>query len=232
MDAEGKKLPSATGADHRIETSYIDSVKGSVRVYYPSNALKSYTPYVNIRRHLRHGRYLEYYESGQLHVQEDFFANKRQGDFLVYYPNGKLRRRDHYEAGQRTTGECFGVDGHAVAYFDYEQYPKYLEGDGGPIAIALAIQQRIRYPKSAARHQLAGKVKVRFTVNTLGEVQQVSIVAGIDESKFEGPTLTAVCDLEAAVVQAVYELKHFIPARRDGVVVNFTYQAPLSFKGY
>jgi len=229
VDTKGKKLPSADGADHRIETSYIDSVKGSVRVFYPAGQLKSYTPYVNIRRHFRHGRFLEYYETGQLHLQEDFVANKRQGDFLVYYPDGTLRRRDHYEADKRTAGECFGVDGHAVDYFEYEQYPKYLEGDGGVVAIVTAIQQRIRYPKSALRHQLVGKIKVRFIVNTLGEVQNVSIVEGVDESKFEGLTLAAVRDLEVAVVQAVYSLKHFIPARRDGESIDFSYQAPISF---
>ncbi|MGI4865803.1 MAG: TonB family protein [Janthinobacterium lividum] len=230
VDAKGKKLPSAEGADHRIETSYIDSVKASVRVFYPSGKLMSYTPYVNIKRRFVHGRFLEYYESGQLHLQGDFIANKRQGDFLVYYPDGQLRRRDHYEAGQRTAGECFGPDGHAIEYFEYEQKPIYLEGDGSIMAIIKGIQQRVRYPKSALRHRLAGTIKVKFTVNKAGEVQDASIVGGVDESKFEGPTLEAVRDMELAVLQAVRDLKRFQPARLDGVSVDFNYTAPISFK--
>ncbi len=230
VDAQGKKLTSAEGADHRIETSYIDSVKGSVRVFYPSGTLKSYTPYINIRRHFRHGRVLEYYESGQLHLQQDYLANKRQGDFLVYYPDGKLRRRDHYEAGQRTAGECFGPDGHAIEYFEYEQQPIYLEGDGGIMAIVKGIQERVRYPKSALRHRLAGTIKVKFTVNKAGEVQDARVLGGVDESKFEGLTLEAVRDMEMAVLQAVRDLKRFQPARLDGVSVDFNYTAPISFK--
>ena len=230
VDAQGKKLSSAEGADHRVETSYIDSVKGAVRVFYPSGKLKSYTPYVNVRRHFRHGRFLEYYESGQLHLQEDFVANKRQGDFLVYYLDGKLRRRDHYEAGKRTAGECFGPDGHAIEYFEYEQQPIYLEGDGGIMAIVKGIQQRVRYPKSALQHRLAGTIKVKFTVSNAGEVQDARVIGGVDESKFEGSTLEAVRDMEAAVLQAVRGLKRFQPAQLDGVSVDFNYTAPISFK--
>ena len=230
VDAKGRKLPSAEGADHRIETSYIDSVKASVRVFYPSGKLMSYTPYVNIKRRFVHGRFLEYYESGQLHLQGDFIANKRQGDFLVYYLDGTLRRRDHYEAGQRTAGECFGPDGHPIEYFEYEQYPVYREGDGGIKAIVTAIQQRVRYPQSALRHRLAGTIKVKFTVGVTGEVQDASIIGGVDESKFQGPTLAAVRDMEAAVLQAVRDLKPFLPGRRDGVSVPIMYTAPISFK--
>jgi protein TonB len=230
VDAKGKKLPSADGADHRIETTYRDSVRGVVREYYSSGKLRSYSPYAHVRRHYRHGRFLEYYESGQLHWQEDFVANKRQGDFLVYYPDGTLRRRDHYEAGERTAGECFGPDGHAVEYFEYEQMPVYLEGDGSFRAIITAIQQRIRYPAEALRHHLVGTIKVKFIVNTKGEVQDAAIVGGVNESQFKGTTLDAVRDMEATVLQAVRDLKRFKPGLRDGVAVPITYTAPISFK--
>jgi protein TonB len=230
VDANGKKLPSAEGADHRIETTYADSVRGSVREYYPSGKLKSYSPYLHVRRHIRHGRFLDYYESGQLHLQEDFIANKRQGDFLVYYPDGTLRRRDLYEADKRTAGECFGPDGHPVEYFEYEQYPVYLEGDGSFRAIVTAIQQRIRYPAEALRHRLAGTIKVKFVVDTKGEVQDAAIIGGVDESQFKGSTLDAVRAMEATVLQAVRDLKRFKPGMRDGVVVPITYTAPISFK--
>jgi len=230
VDAKGKKLPSAEGADHRIETTYADSIRGVVREYYPSGKLRSYSPYLHVRRHIRHGRFLEYYETGQLHWQEDFLANKRQGDFLVYYPDGTLRRRDHYEADKRTAGECFGPDGHAIEYFEYEQYPVYLEGDGSFRAIVTGIQQRIRYPAEALRHHLAGTIKVKFVVNTKGEVQDAAIVGGVDESQFKGSTLDAVRAMEATVLQAVRDLKHFKPGLRDGVAVPITYTAPISFK--
>ncbi len=230
VDAHGNKLPSAEGADHRIETTYRDSIGGVVREYYPSGKLRSYSPYAHVRRHYRHGRFLDYYESGQLHWQEDFIANKRQGDFLVYYPDGTLRRRDHYEADQRTAGECFGPDGHAVAYFEYEQYPVYPEGDGSFRAIVTAIQQRIRYPAEALRHRLAGTIKVKFIVNTQGEVQDAAIIGGVNETQFKGATLDAARAMEATVLQAVRDLKRFRPGMRDGVVVPITYTAPISFR--
>jgi protein TonB len=230
VDAKGKKLPSAEGADHRIETLYSDSVRGVVREYYPSGKLKSYTPYLHIRRHFRHGRCLTYYESGQLHVQEDIIANKKQGEFLVYYPDNKLRRREQYTAGERTAGECFGPDGQPVPFYEYSQMPLYPVGNGDIQAIVAAIQQRIRYPQEALRYHLAGTIKVKFVVDASGSVRDASIFGGVDETKFKGPTLQAVREMEAVVLQAVSGLKRFQPGRQDGENVSVTFTAPISFK--
>jgi protein TonB len=230
FDAHDKKLPSAEGADHRVETTHTDSVGGKVRVFYPSGKLRSYTPYLHIRRHIRHGRCLTYYESGQLHVQDDIVGNKREGEFLVFYPDGKPRRREQYVAGQRTAGECFGPDGQPVAFFEYEQKPVYPVGDGDFRAIVTAIQQRIRYPKEALRYHLAGTIKVKFVVDVSGSVRDASIIGGVDETKFEGPTLAAVREMEAMVLQAVQSLEQFRPGQQDGENVAVTYTAPISFK--
>jgi protein TonB len=230
FDAHNKKLPSAEGADHRVETSYTDSVRAAVRAYYPSGKLRSYTPYINVKRHFVHGRFLEYYESGQLHLQGDFIANKRQGDFLVYYPDGKLRRRDHYEVGQRTAGECFGADGQPVTYFEYEQKPVYPAGDGGSLAVVTAIQRQIHYPVEALRHRLAGTIKVKFVVDASGDVRDASIVGGVDETKFAGATLDAVRQMEAEVLRGVRGLDRFRPGQRDGQNVSVAFSVPISFK--
>ncbi|RZK52820.1 MAG: TonB family protein [Hymenobacter sp.] len=230
VDAKGKKLPSAEGADHRVETFYIDSLRGVVRVYYPSGKLRSDTPYLNIRRHIQHGRSLAYYESGQLHSQREMVANKPAGDFLLYYPDGKLRRREHYEAGQRTVAECFGPDGQPVAFYEYEQMPKYPTGDGDLKAVVLAIQQNIKYPAEALRHHLTGTIKVRFVVDASGSVREAHVVGGVDETKFNGSTLEAVRQMEAEVLQGVQKLARFQPGQHDGQPVAVTFTAPISFK--
>ncbi|RZK33082.1 MAG: TonB family protein [Hymenobacter sp.] len=230
FDVHNQKLSSAAGADHRVETSYTDSLKAAVRAYYSSGKLRSYTPYVNIKRHFVHGRFLEYYEDGQLHLQGDFIANKRQGDFLVYYPDGQLRRRDHYEAGQRTAGECFSSDGQPVTYFEYEQKPVYPAGDGGSLAVVTAIQHQIHYPTEALRYRLAGTIKVKFVVDAAGDVRDASVVGGVDETKFAGATLDAVRQMEAEVLKAVRGLERFRPGQRDGQNVSVAFSVPISFK--
>nr|GFD46885.1 hypothetical protein [Tanacetum cinerariifolium] len=108
--------------------------------------------------------------------------------------------------------------------------PVYLEGDGSFRAIVTGIQQRIRYPAEALRHHLAGTIKVKFVVNTQGEVQEAAIIGGVDESQFKGSTLDAVRAMETTVLQAVRDLKRFKPGMRDGVAVPVTYTAPISFK--
>ncbi|MGI4870310.1 MAG: TonB family protein [Janthinobacterium lividum] len=230
VDAAGQKLSSPAGADHRVETTYTDSLRARVRVFYPSGKLKEFASYSNLRRHVLHGRRMVYYESGQLHRQADFVAGNYVGELLVYYPDGTLRRRDQYAAGKRTAGECFAPDGHPVAYFEYEQMPIYPEGTGNMGAIVTAIQQRVRYPASALRQRLQGTIKVAFTVNAAGGVQDARIVEGVDETKFQGAALSAVRDLEATVVQAVQHLKQFQPGQQDGEKVAVRFTAPITFK--
>lgn len=234
-NAQGHKVPAAQAAGYRIEITQIDSVQSQERVFYPSGKLKSFRRYLTVRRDGRrhsvsYGRSLEYYESGQLHVQTDQPTKSQAGERLVYYPDGKLRRRDKLPLDGPTTGECFGPDGQPVAYHPYQIMPVYSEGDGGQQAIVMAIQQRVRYPAEALRNRLAGRVFVRFQVDKTGHVRDPRVVGGVDESKFSGSALDAVRQLEATVLQAVSGLGSFRPGQRDGEPEAVMFTVPITFK--
>lgn len=229
--SDDQPLPSAAGADHRVETTRCDSAAGVVRTFYlPSGKLKSYVPYAHLSRHLRHGTASYYYESGQLRLQESYMAGKWQGDLLTYYPDGALKRRDHYAPGQPVVGECFGPDGKPVSYYSYEIMPVYPEGTGDAQAVVQAVMLRVRYPTEALRRGVGGVVKILFVVDKNGYVQHVRPDAETASATVPLNLTGAYQALQEAAMQAVRRLKPFTPGRQDGEPVPVSYTVPVTFR--
>jgi TonB family protein len=101
-----------------------------------------------------------------------------------------------------------------------EQMPQ-LPGGGGQPAIVQAIKDRVTavYEKIATKEAIpAGRVFVRFIVDTDGTVQDVKIVKGL---------LPA---WDAAVVAAVQKLPRFEPGRQNGQAVAVDFTVPIGFQ--
>ncbi|MBF9220389.1 energy transducer TonB [Hymenobacter ruricola] len=230
FDANRHKLPTEAGAVERRETTYRDTVSGTVKTFYlPSGKLKSFAPYAHIRRGLRHGTFSQYYESGQLRYQATFQGGKIVGDLVTYYPDGTLKRRDKFAPGQPATGECFGPDGQPVPYYSYEQMPVYPEGAGDQAAVARAVQLNTRYPAAALRQHVFGSVKVKFVVDKNGHVQHVEPIKPAENAV--PATLTAAyAALQQAAAEAVRQLKPFTPGRQDGEPVAVSFTVPVTFR--
>jgi protein TonB len=231
FDETGFRLPAETGADHRTETTYRDSVSGTMREYYlPSGKLKEYTPYANIQRKQRHGTSSQYYESGQLHQQVTYQAGKMVGDLVTYYPDGTLKRRDHHAAGQPVAGECFGADGQPRAYFPYEKKPVYTEGIGDQAALMNAVMRNTRYPKEALRNRVYGIVKILFIVDKHGLVQHIRPDEKTNMELVPEKLVPYYRLLQEAAMASVRQLKSFQPGQQDGEPVPVSYSVPVTFR--
>jgi protein TonB len=230
LDANRHKLPSEAGAVERQETTYRDSVSGTLRTFYlPSGKPKLFSPLASVRKHLRHGTVSEYYESGQLRYQATFQAGKVVGDLVTYYPDGKPKRRDHHLPGQPLTGECFGPDGQPVAYYSYEQMPVYSEGAGDKAAVVRAVMMNTRYPIDALKQRVYGIVKVSFVVGKDGRVQDIRPNEP-KEGEVPKNIARAYESLQEAAMSAVRALKPFAPGRQDGEPVAVSFTVPVTFR--
>jgi TonB family protein len=100
-----------------------------------------------------------------------------------------------------------------VASRDYQpaQYAR------GMVRLRQDLQQAVRYPAAALRAHITGTVRVAFTVEPTGAVNDIRIVSS------PSPLLTE------GVVQAVQTLGPFLPARRQGQLVRDTVTCPLVF---
>ena len=229
FNAEQHELPSEAGAVERIEIMHRDSISGTVRVFFmPSGKLKGTAAYANLRRRIREGTTKEYYENGQLRFQASYVADQYVGEFVSYYPNGTLKRRDQYVPHQPTTGECFGPNGNPVPYFSYEQMPLYSEGAGDNAALVHAVMLNTRYPALALRNQLSAVIKVSFVVGTNGQVQNVRTVDS-EESTMPKKAVNAYKALQESAMNAVRQLKSFVPGRQDDKPVAVSFTVPVTF---
>ncbi len=90
---------------------------------------------------------------------------------------------------------------------------------GGEIALRKFIAGNVKYPKEAMDNDIAGKVYVRFVVDTNGKVQNVEIARGVN----------ALLDAEA--IRVVKSLPDFEkPGYQKGKAVNVYYTMPINFQ--
>ena len=220
LDSAYQVLGSAAGARYRRETEPADSVGGTLKIYnQASGKLVTQQGYAHLRKGVLQGVWENWYPTGQLHMHQEFALGRRVGELRTYYPSGQLKRRETYNLKDdfSSSGECFAENGQAIPFFKYEQMPAYPEGDGGNRVIIRAIQRAVKYPKEAIKANCAGRVVVAFNVTAQGEVADSRVVQGLCPS------------LDAAVLQAVQQLKRFRPGQQDGLPVSVAFTIPITF---
>ncbi|MCR5890063.1 energy transducer TonB [Hymenobacter sp. J193] len=226
LDGKHQRVSSPVGAVFRVETILTDSIRGIEKQFYlPSGKLSSFRGFLNRKSHVWHGAHLEYYENGQIRLQESFVLGKVQGERVTFYPTGTLRRREQIISGQEASGECFGPDGKPVPYFPYMVMPTY---PGGQDAFLNDIGRRIIYPIEAVRAHVEGIVLVKFQVAKDGKVENIKPAELPADATPEVRRVYTY--LQAAAMQSVQKVKSFIPGQLDGepIVVNMT--VPVTFK--
>ena len=96
-----------------------------------------------------------------------------------------------------------------------EQMPIFT---GGDIALLNFVSKNLKYPESAIKDKIQGKVTLRFIVTKTGEVDKIEIVRSLQPD----------CDKEA--VRVVKMLPKFVPGKQNGKLVDVWYTLPITFK--
>ena len=100
-------------------------------------------------------------------------------------------------------------------YKSVEQMPQF---PGGEAAMMRYLSQNIKYPASAAKNNIEGRVILQFVVEKDGQIGEVKIVRSVDP------------ELDAEAVRVIKTMPNFIPGRQDGKPVAVWYTIPISFK--
>lgn len=79
------------------------------------------------------------------------------------------------------------------------------------------VAQNLRYPGSAAKDSIAGRVYVQFVVNSDGHVDRVKVARGVNP------------DLDQEAVRVVKSSPKWAPGKQRGKVVNVAYTIPIIF---
>jgi len=100
------------------------------------------------------------------------------------------------------------------AYIQVEQMPQY---PGGDAELLKFISRNIKYPGTARSNKIQGRVIIRFIVNKEGNVEEPTILRGVDPL------------LDAEAIRAVSMLKGFSPGIQGGKPVNVYFMVPVTF---
>ena len=96
-----------------------------------------------------------------------------------------------------------------------EQQPQFR---GGERALLNYLMENVKYPPSAIKDSIQGRVVVQFVVEKNGEVGEVKVVRSVRE------------DLDEEAVRVIKTLPKFSPGRQNGKVVSDWYTLPVTFK--
>jgi len=89
---------------------------------------------------------------------------------------------------------------------------------GGYTAFYEEVGQKIRYPQSAIRMRIQGKVFVEFVVNKTGELTNIKVVKGISEA----------CNEEA--IRVMKSMSKWKPGKQRGKAVRVKMVIPIVYK--
>ncbi|MCB0754860.1 MAG: TonB family protein [Flavobacteriales bacterium] len=99
----------------------------------------------------------------------------------------------------------------------YKEADVMPEFPGGMPELMQYMVESIKYPKELQEANIAGKVFVRFVVDTEGKVGQVEVVKSLHEQ------------LDAEAVRVISGMPDWTPGKKDGKAVNVELVLPISY---
>lgn len=89
---------------------------------------------------------------------------------------------------------------------------------GGETAMQKFVADNLKYPQSAQKAGIEGRVTVRFIVGKTGEISDVKVIRGIDPE----------CDAEA--VRMIQSMPNWTPGKQNGIAVPVYFTLPIVYR--
>jgi len=177
------------------------------------------------------GLHMDYYENGSLrkemlhngdeHHYVQFLSETGDnlipdGKGLAYEEQPKLKRTLYMEIDNYSSVASYYVTTHADTVFTkVDDEAEYV---GGLEKLAMDIRKLLKYPRTAKRKGIEGKVLVQFVVDKSGQIRNSHVLKSLDPE----------CDKVA--ISTVNQLHSWIPAEYRGKEVASTFVLPINFR--
>jgi TonB family protein len=99
-------------------------------------------------------------------------------------------------------------------YVVVEEMPQF---HGGDTALLKYIAENTKYPETAKKNNIQGRVIIRFCITAKGNVNRVSVLRGVDP------------EIDAEALRVVNTLPAFKPGKQGGIDVPVWYMIPITF---
>lgn len=215
LDGDWNKVTSSNYSFYQIITyNPTDSNLVGEKAYYKGGQIKLDRKYSNYKDGEFDGKYLDYYESGQVRKDIDYKDGKLNGKRITYWNKGNPKRIDVYENNKLIDGKCFDLNGKEVIYYEYEKMPHFPGGNNGLIKY---IKKQIKYPEMSKDNGLSGTVYVSFIIEKDGKVSSVKILRGVNN------------ELDEEAMRVVRKLPKWEPGIQDDEAVRVSYNLPIKY---
>ncbi|HTQ64342.1 MAG TPA: TonB family protein [Puia sp.] len=161
------------------------------------------------------GPYSAFYPNGKKHSEGNYKIGKMDGDWTGHYESGNISAKAHYENGKQQSASFYNEDGTAnhdiTVFFRDASYP------GGATAWHDYLVSQLRYPNSAVKNNIEGRVLVEFTIEKSGDITDISVVQSVEES------------LDKEALRVIKKMPKWEPAIVGGIVDKQTVRQPVVF---
>lgn len=192
---------------------------GTLNIDLLNAETKIYEPYLQLAyaNGEMDGNYKKFYANGNLYCEGNYKEGYLDGCFSFYD-----------ESGQVISTECY--DFYNKKLLDYEKgiergvfdkdlvvtyMPRFL--DGSHDDFRKYIESTLKYPVIAAENGVMGRVFVQFSVNSIGEVEDVEIVRDVDPA------------LDKESLRVVNLSPYWNPGFKDFLPVKVQFTFPIGF---
>ena len=209
-----KNVYKLDGSLISVITFLNDSLKdfdGPYYTFYDNGQMEDSMFYINDELN---GNFRSYFESGQLKVKGNYLEGEFQDSLLTFYVSGNKKRVDVYDIGKLIQGSVYDDQGNTLPYENYFVEGSFPDGDA---KMMMFIMTNMVYPQDAIMYNITGKVYVKFIVDSLGKVKNVTEVKSIS------PVLTA------AAIEVMEKMPRWIPSKIDGENCDSYFQLPINF---
>jgi len=136
--------------------------------------------------------------------------NARDGVIVITTKAGTQEKEVYYEVKEMPTFKEKEV------FYVVDEMPTFNGGNAGE-EFRKYIAKNLRYPESAAKKGISGRVIVQFMVNEIGKVVDAMVVRGVDPA------------LDREALRVVDSSPRWTPGKQNGKPVNVFFNFPVNF---
>ncbi|MCW3122822.1 MAG: hypothetical protein JWQ38_2314 [Flavipsychrobacter sp.] len=193
----------------KSEGKYVNNLKeGIFTDYNADGSIDKEGPYY---KNKKSGEWKEYYDSTAKVWAVEQYSNDELISLKSYYSDGKLKRVETHNKDV-ISGNCYDEQGKDIPFTQFRIMPKC------GFDMMDYLGSSIHYPEYARKHNISGRIIVKFVVNEDGHISDAEVIQGIGGG----------CDEEARRVVA--NMPNWVPGIRDDKMVKVYYTQPISFK--
>lgn len=211
------------GMVHKEEQYAGDSLDGPARYY--SSRTKKVTREGNHVNGKEEGLWKEYNSDGSMSGEVTYVKGKKEGVSIAYMERGFVEKTT-YKAGEALESHLFDGNGSEITkkkdkkkinssgaiytYVEQMPAPGYNYND--------FLSENIVYPDSARRHNVEGRVIVKFVVDEEGKVNDLTIVKSVSP------------EIDEEAMRVVSLFPQWKPGMQNGRRVSVYFTLPIQFK--